>query len=236
MQRRTFLSAEWRDLVMCNYSVDESLLRKYVPKGTLLDSYGGKTYMSLVGFRFLNTKLAGVVGIPFHRDFDEVNLRFYVRRKEGDQELRGVVFISEIVPRLAIAKLARWVYGEKYVSLPMGHSVGADAVDYRFRLDGGWCNVYARGLTEARKAEEGSLEQFITEHYWGYSALKDGGTVEYQVAHVPWKVRVSGDCGFEGDASGLYGRDLTEVLRRRPDSAFVADGSAVRVLAGRKID
>jgi len=235
-QRWTFLSAEWRDLVMCNYAVDETLLRRYVPKGTSLDSYGGKTYVSLVGFRFLRTKLAGTVAIPFHRDFDEINLRFYVRRKEGDEERRGVVFIAEIVPRLAIAKVARWGYGERYVSLPMGHSVGVNALEYRFRLAGRWCNVYARGLTEARKAEEGSLEQFITEHYWGYSALKDGGTVEYQVAHAPWNVRVSGDCGFEGDASGLYGAELTEVLRKRPDSAFVADGSAVRVLAGRRIE
>jgi len=236
VQRRIFLSAEWRDLVMCNYSVDEALLRKYVPKGTSLDSYGGKIYLSVVGFRFLSTKLAGVVGVPFHRDFDEVNLRFYVRRKEGGQERRGVVFIAEIVPRLAIAKAARWGYGENYVRLPMGHSIGVDAVEYGFRIDGAWCHAYARGLTEARSAEEGSLEQFITEHYWGYSALNDGGTVEYQVTHVPWQVRVSEDCGFEGDASRLYGPELMEVLRRRPDNAFVADGSAVRVLAGRRID
>jgi hypothetical protein len=78
-------------------------------------------------------------------------------------------------------------------------------------------------LTEARKAEEGSLEQFITEHYWGYSALKDGGTVEYQVAHVPWNVKESGDCGFEGDASRLYGAELTvfwfSVKLRREEAA-----------------
>ena len=236
-QRWTFLSAEWRDLVFCNYAVDERLLAKYVPEGTVLDSYGDKTYVSLVGFRFLKTKLLGAAGVPFHRDFDEVNLRFYVRRKVGGEERRGVVFIAEVVPRMAIAKVARWIYGEKYFSLPMGHSVGTEALEYRYRLGEGWCNVYARGLTAAgRRADEGSLEQFITEHYWGYSSLKNGGTVEYQVAHVPWNVRVGGeDCGFDGDASGLYGAELTEALRGQPDSAFVADGSAVKVLAGRRI-
>ena len=44
-------------------------------------------YVSLVGFRFLNTRVLGV-SIPFHRDFDEVNLRFYVRRNIGSEVRR----------------------------------------------------------------------------------------------------------------------------------------------------
>src|ERR1700674_6071190 len=110
--RRVFLSAEWRDLVMLNYQVDPSLLNEYVPAGTVLDSFGGRTYVSLVGFRFCHTKLFGSLSVPFHTDFDEVNLRFYVRRKEGNENRRGVVFIAEIVPKRAIAKTARLIYGE----------------------------------------------------------------------------------------------------------------------------
>src|SRR5271170_3506639 len=116
-----FLSAEWRDLVMLNYEVDRTLLEHYVPQGTVLDSFDGRTYVSLVAFQFRRTKFFGSLPIPFHTNFDEINLRFYVRRKAGHEDRRGVVFIAEIVPRWAIAKIARLAYGENYVCLPMRH-------------------------------------------------------------------------------------------------------------------
>jgi len=121
--KRVFLSAEWLNLVMLNYEVQPSLLNCYLPAGTSLDSFDGKTYVSLVGFRFLRTKLFGLFPVPFHRDFDEVNLRFYVRRKAGNEIRRGVVFIAEIVPRRAIAATARIVYGENYRHAPMRHRI-----------------------------------------------------------------------------------------------------------------
>jgi uncharacterized protein len=120
---KVFLSAEWRDLVMLNYEIDPRLLAEYVPAGTVADSFMGKTYVSLVGFRFCRTKLFGAITIPFHSNFDEVNLRFYVRRQEGAESRRGVVFIAEIVPRQAVAKVARALYRENYRCLPMRHHV-----------------------------------------------------------------------------------------------------------------
>jgi Uncharacterized conserved protein (COG2071) len=112
-----FLTAEWRALAMLNYEVDASLLRHFVPAGTELDCWQGKTLVSLVGFRFLKTRVLGIP-IPFHRNFDEVNLRFYVRRAEATEVKRGVVFIREIVPRRAIAAVARAFYNERYLALP----------------------------------------------------------------------------------------------------------------------
>ena len=91
---RVFLTAEWRNLAMLNYEVDAGLLLPFVPAGTELDDWNGKVFVSMVGFRFLKTKLFGLT-IPFHSNFDEVNLRFYVRRREGDEVRRGVVFIEE---------------------------------------------------------------------------------------------------------------------------------------------
>src|SRR5271168_4482631 len=136
---KVFLSAEWRDLVMLNYEVDRRLLEKHVPYGTALDSFEGKTYVSLVGFRFCRTKLFGSLAIPFHADFDEVNLRFYVRRQEGKETRRGVVFIAEIVPKRAVATLARLIYGENYVCLPMKHHLGSDGstknVAYQWQIE-----------------------------------------------------------------------------------------------------
>ena len=239
LQNRVFLSAEWRDLVMLNYEVDPTLLKDYVPAGTVLDSFGGRTYVSLVGFRFCRTRLFGSLAIPFHADFDEVNLRFYVRRKDGSEDRRGVAFIAEIVPKWAVAKIARLAYGENYVCLPMKHSINMSGAvktaEYQWQLNGAWCRLYAQTSAAPAYAAEGSLEQFITEHYWGYSAQRHGGAVEYHVSHVRWNVWTASAAGFEGDASGLYGSELGEVIGRRPDFAFIAEGSPVTVFAGKRI-
>ena len=124
---RVFLSAEWRNLVMLNYRVDPEILEQFVPRGTEIDSFQGHTYVSIVGFQFLRTRLLGGLTIPFHANFDEVNLRFYVRRNEGEEVRRGVVFVKEIVPRPAIAAVARLAYGEKYIHCPMRHAVSMGA-------------------------------------------------------------------------------------------------------------
>jgi uncharacterized protein len=237
--KRIFLSAEWRNLVMLNYEVDPNLLNPYVPPGTSLDSFHERSYVSLVGFRFCRAKLLGHFPIPFHTDFDEVNLRFYVRRKEADGDRRGVVFVAEIVPRHAIAVTARLLYGENYRCLPMKHRFETDGLkntdEYQWKVDGAWCKLWAQTAGLPAHPQEGSLEQFITEHYWGYSTQRPGRCLEYHVSHAPWHVWTATTAGFEGEASALYGRELGAVLRRRPDCAFVADGSPVVVFKGNKI-
>jgi len=235
-----FLSAEWRYIAMLNYEVDPRLLETFVPTGTELDRWQGKTFVSLVGFRFLKTEVRGIP-IPFHRDFDEVNLRFYVVRGEGSEIRRGVVFVREIVPRWAIATVARLAYNEQYVSLPMSHSIasrpdGCLNVEYRWRTARAWSGLSLSAGGEPRIPEEGSEEQFITEHYWGYSAQHDGGCVEYRVTHPPWRVWNSGDARFDGDVEELYGRGLAAVLRGKPDSAFLAEGSEVSVYRGKRLN
>lgn len=232
-------SAEWRDLVMLNYEVSPRLLQPYVPRGTELDSFAGKTFVSLVGFRFLKTKLFGILSIPFHTDFDEVNLRSYIRRDDPGTNKRGVVFIREIVPRRAIALLARVAYGENYIVLPMKHEIAANgasvAAAYQWQLDGQWCRLRAKASQPSMQPAERSLEQFITEHYWGYAAQRGGGCKEYQVAHVPWRVWKTTDASMDGDCEALYGAEFSQILKGQPDSAFIADGSAVRVFAGQAL-
>ena len=234
-----FLRAEWRNLAMLNYEVAPGLLAGFVPAGTELDQWQGKTFVSLVGFRFLKTSVRGMA-IPFHRNFDEVNLRFYVRRSEGAEIRRGVVFIREIVPRWAIATMARRLYNESYIALPMDHraeSRGGSglSVEYAWRSRSGWNRMRLSADGEPAPAQEGSEEQFITEHYWGYTRQRDGGTVEYHVTHPQWRVWRCANAGFFGDGAAIYGADFGKVLARRPDSAFVAEGSAVRVFAGARI-
>jgi hypothetical protein len=224
---------------MLNYEVDPSLLQPLAPTGTELDRWQGKLFVSLVGFRFLNTRVFGIP-IPFHRDFDEVNLRFYVRRREGQEVRRGVVFVREIVPRWAIAAVARNVYNEKYVALPMRHQIDqqrtpAPAVEYGWRTRAGWNRLCVLAKGEPVLPQEGSEEQFITEHYWGYAAQRDGGCVEYRVEHPSWKVWGAEQATFEGEVEELYGKDLAAVLKTKPSSAFLAEGSGVTVGRGRRI-
>ena len=165
-----FLTAEWRHLAMVNYEVDAGLLLRFVPEGTELDRWHGKVFVSLVGFQFLNTKMFGIMPIPMHSNFEEVNLRFYVRRQAGNEVRRGVVFIREMVPRWAIAFIARTFYHENYWALPMAHEispVGDNSLQasYRWRNGNGWSEMNLETTGDAELPAEGSVEQFITEHY-----------------------------------------------------------------------
>jgi uncharacterized protein len=223
---------------MLNYEVDPSLLLPFVPAETHLDQWNGKVFVSLVGFRFLKARVFGFP-IPFHANFDEVNLRFYVRRKLGAEVRRGVVFIREIVPRRAIAFVARTFYNENYRALPMGHEIrsaeSGPRVAYRWKAGGQWNAIRLEAQSSPEVAAANSEQQFITEHYWGYAAQPDGGTVEYRVEHSAWRVWPARHAEFEGDGGELYGRNMAAVLRGAPASAFLAEGSAVTVMRGRKL-
>jgi len=240
-QAKVFLTAEWRDLVMLNYEVDPRLLGRYIPRGTTLDSFDGKTYISLVAFRFCRTRLFASVAVPFHSNFEEVNLRFYVRRQEGEENRRGVVFVAEIVPRRVIAAIARIMYGENYVSASMERQIAEDedgacrTFQYKWLRNSELCELWAKVSGPPQPPQQGSLEQFITEHYWGYSAQRNGGTVEYHVAHVPWRTWTCIAAKFDGDLSALYGADLGRIVQGPPSSAFIAEGSPVTVFRGCRI-
>jgi uncharacterized protein len=234
---RAFLTAEWRNLAMLNYTVDPSLLRPFVPEGTELDSWEGHTFVSLVGFLFANTRVLGLP-VPFHRTFEEVNLRFYVRRTVDGEVRRAVTFIRELVPRSAIALVARLTYNEPYIAVPMRHAYGKtlgtgvpSSVEYGWRAQSGWSRMRVQPSGSGHNVVSGSEEEFITEHYWGYTRQRDGSTVEYRVAHPSWRVWSVDAPDITGDLTALYGREFGRVLAGPPASAFLADGSAVTVYA-----
>jgi uncharacterized protein YqjF (DUF2071 family) len=228
--KNRFLTAEWNNLLMLNYAVDPSLLEPFVPAGTELDAFEGKTYLSLVGFEFNRTRVLGFA-IPFHQNFEEVNLRFYVRR--GSK--RGVVFIRELVPRYAVAAIARWAFNENYSCVPMSHRIEAGKAEYTWMLGSSRCVMKVETEGDSFLPPEGSLSQFITEHYWGYAAQKGGGCLEYEVRHPPWSVWNGKRAIFSGNPDGLYGDHIARVLKREPDSAFLAKGSPVTVFKAVRI-
>jgi uncharacterized protein YqjF (DUF2071 family) len=226
-----FLTARWERLLMLNYEIDPALLRDRVPVGTELDLWDGRCFVSMVGFHFLDTRVLGIA-VPFHRDFLEVNLRFYVKRDTGSEVRRGVVFVKEIVPRLALALVANVVYNENYIALPMAFAESEQALSYAWTHRGERCELKATRQGDPSLPGEGSEEQFITEHYWGYASQRDGSTMEYQVEHPPWRVTRGVDGVLTGDVSRLYGAELAPLLKGAPSSCFIAEGSPIVVRRG----
>src|SRR3954452_2400087 len=229
---KPFLTANWRYLAMLNYVVDPALIEPLVPVGTEIDYENAETFVSVVGFLFLDTRLLGLP-IPLHRDFEEVNLRFYVRKKSADTWRRGVVFVRELVPRRAIATVARVFYGENYVALPMKHQI--DHVDlnlsvvYSWRRGRKWESLKMSASGESQTIPAGSHAEFITEHYWGYTCFR-GGCSEYRIEHPRWKVWNADKFDLNADVATLYGEQFVEPLSAAPRSAFIADGSPIQVL------
>ncbi len=249
---KPFLTASWRYLAMLNFAVEPKILEPHLPAGTELDFFQGETCVSVVGFLFHDTVVLGLP-IPWHRNFEEVNLRFYVRKKSADGWRRGVVFIRELVPKLAIAVTARVFYGEPYLALPMRSEAeendGIVRAKYEWRRDKKWECLALNGHGAAQEIPEGSHQEFITEHYWGYTrrsskfGLRSSSddsprnsksglrTSEYRVEHQRWKFWPADSFEFKADVATLYGEKFIEPLKAKPVSAFIADGSSVQVFA-----
>src|SRR5437773_361193 len=224
---KPFLTANWRYLAMLNFAVDPKILAPHVPAGTQLDFHNDKTYLSLVGFLFYHTIVCGLP-IPRHRNFEEVNLRFYVRKKSADTWRRGVVFIRELVPRRAIALVARAFYGENYLALPMKHEI--EHVDlnvkvaYYWRRGRKWESLKMTATGEPQIISAGSHAEFIAEHYWGYTCVR-AGCSEYRVEHPRWKIWNADTFALRADVATVYGEQFAETLNQPPRSAVIADGS-----------
>lgn len=228
----SFLNAEWRKLVLVNYAIDPVRLKTLVPYGTELDLWNDTCYLSLVGFRFVNTKLLGVA-VPFHTDFEEVNLRFYVRRKVAGEWRRGVVFIKEIVPKLALTLVANTIYKENYQTLPMGYTWDIEGeqqrIAYRWKVDKKIQSFAVTAKKEAQVIPEGSETEFITEHYWGYAHVNDKKTNEYQVTHPRWEAYPILETTIRVDFGLTYGSRFGFLNEDRPTSVVLAEGSKITV-------
>lgn len=234
---KTFLEAEWRKLAIANYSIDRNLLDKYLPKNTEIDLWNNICYVSLVGFMFQETKVKGLK-IPFHVNFEEVNLRFYVRYKDSKEWKRGVVFIKEIVPKPALTFIANTVYKENYETMPMRHSwttLGDNlTVEYEWKKNQ-WNSLKVIADKNATLLKEGSEEEFITEHYWGYTKISNTHTSEYGVEHPRWEVYQTKDYLINVDFGDIYGLDFNFLTTEKPKSVFLAEGSIIKVKDGRQI-
>jgi len=223
---------------MANYRIDKAVLLPYLPLHTELDLFEGECFVSLIGFLFKNTRIKGL-GFPFHRTFEEINLRFYVRRKEDGVWKRGAVFIKEIVPMPIITLLANAIYDENYVTLPTKHlwhqTENNLSVKYEWLFKNKWNSMSATAEKTGRPLIDGSNEEFITEHYWGYAQNKRGYTTEYAVKHPRWNIHKILDYNIDCDIKSLYGESLYNAMDSKPASFFLADGSEIQIMDGKKL-
>jgi uncharacterized protein YqjF (DUF2071 family) len=228
----SFLTAEWRKLIMANYEIDPSILKPYLPAFTELDYFEGKTYVSVVGFLFKDVKLLGLA-IPFHRTFEEVNLRFYVRHFDGKEWKRGTVFISEIVPKPAIAFVANTLYKEHYSTKRMrfewAFTEGSMDINYEWRHKKYWNRVAVTAEDKLTSIPRGSFEEFITEHYWGYNRISEKRTTEYEVRHPRWGQYPIQSFEIDADFEALYGKEFAFLRNVKPNNVLLAEGSAISI-------
>ena len=232
----TFLTAEWRKLIMAQYAVQPELLMPYLPRGLEFDLYQGQCYVSLVAFLFDRVLVKGLA-IPFHTRFEEVNLRFYVRCHEPDGSIkRGVVFIREFVPRRAIAFIAKRFYEEPYIAIPTHHQIESSPeslnVSYSWELGGRSHSLSVKAAPTPLNIQPGSKEEFITEHYWGYTKRADGRTSAYQVEHPRWQTYNLQSYEIAVDFGILYGQSFAFLTDQWVSSVLLAEGSAVSVHSG----
>lgn len=228
----SFIKAEWRKLAIANYAVDAKVLKPYLPAKTELDKWDDTVYVSLVGFMFANTKVLGLK-IPFHTNFEEANLRFYVRHKEGKEWKRGVVFIKEIVPRYAITFVANNLYKEHYQTLPMRHLWQVKdkrrLTQYEWKCNNQWQSFSVESTVESQPIPQGSETEFITEHYWGYTKINPTKTFEYEVTHPKWEAYPVHKYNIEVDFGLTYGAEFQFLNQLQPKSVMLAEGSMITV-------
>jgi len=227
----SFLTAEWRKLILINYKIDPEILMPYVPKGTELDFFNGNCYISLVGFLFRNTKLLGIK-VPFHSTFEEVNLRFYVRYKEDGIWKRGVVFIKELVPKPALTLVANTIYKENYQTVTMQHKWANNGlnnmVEYQWKAKNRMQKIRVHSELNLKEIEPGTEAEFITEHYFGYTK-QSNNTYEYEVKHPKWLHYPVLDYHINVDFEFNYGKDFKHLNEQQPLSVLLAEGSEVSV-------
>jgi hypothetical protein len=229
---KTFLKARWEEIVMVNYEIDPTILKSYLPFGLELDMHEGKCFVSLVGFKFNQSKIFGVK-IPFYGSFDEVNLRFYVKRIDGVELKRGVVFISEIVPYKIVSILANSLYKEHYSFAEMSSSIrvenGIKNINYNWKVNTEHHAIIASFDNELKDIEPNSLEEFIYEHYFGFTNVSDTETWEYKVNHPRWLTNEIKEYKINCDFEKMYGSDFAFLNHQKPYSVYNAQGSEVSI-------
>lgn len=217
---------------MANYAVPTQVLKPYLPNGCELDLYNGLAYVSLVGFMFKKTKLFKLP-IPLLGTFEEINLRFYVIRKEGGVTKRGVVFINETIPYKAVAWVANKLYKEHYTTIPTKNIITVTPlnkqIEYQWKINNSWNSMFVKTAVSKNPMLAGSFEEYIFEHYYGYTKINDLNTEEYTIMHPRWNLNTVLEYNINCNFDKMYGNHFSFLNTVKPTAVIVAEGSEVFV-------
>ena len=238
-----FISANWRNLIVLSWPIDDRIIRPQLPKALEIDRCNGQTYVSLVALTIQNLRLCGLPAWP--ATFPQLNIRCYVRRPMPDGTCRrGVTFLKQLVPHRTTALAARLFYREPFAAIPRlqtGHNTPgqpqppANRISYGWQTAGQSGGLWAESEPPFAPAEPDSLADFLTARYWGYNS-QDAGTVrEYAVARAAWAVSPASNCGVDGNLTGLLGPELAAALTGHPATALIAAGGPVKISPPRRL-
>lgn len=233
---KLFLKARWENLILASYRVNPDLLLEYLPKELELDTINQDAFMSLVAFNFIDTKVKGIK-VPFHINFPEINLRFYV--KEASKGRRGVIFVREFVPRFFISFFANTLFNENYSSIPMKCILdkNPDEINCRHEIKYKETSYYIN-LTVENKTfvpPNGSKEHFFKEHEWGFGRTRKGATLVYRVEHPFWKIYPVTKFEHNFDFGTIYGDKWNFLNNEKPCNVTFARGSEIKVYSAESL-
>lgn len=232
MNMSNFLTAKWENIIMVNYAIDPNILQNYIPKGVEIDTFNGKNYVSLVGFMFKNTSIFNIP-IPLLGTFEEINLRFYVKRTVNGKIRKGVVFINETVPYKIVALLANFLYKEHYISIPTKSNIQEYSdyknVKFEWKKDNHWNSISLKANIQAQKIEVNTIEEFIYEHYFGYTKVDNETTLEYEILHPSWQTNTVLEAKIQCNFASMYGNDFEVLSYMNPENVMIAKGSNIAV-------
>jgi uncharacterized protein len=227
----TFLTARWENLAIITYKIDPALLQPYIPPGLMLDTLNGDTFVSVVAFDFNDIKVKSL-RIPFHVNFPEINLRFYVK----DENRNGVVFISELVDKYFVPFVANSVYNENYKRIRMRRLMHLDGdsiirLNYSMRMNGRGFHLNMKARQEPFIPGENTVEHFIKEHQWGFGKSRKGNLLSYEVEHPVWQIYPVTEAVHNFDFGLIYGRNWEILNDEKPFNIMFAKGSEVKVFS-----
>ena len=232
MSNKVFLRSNWLRLASANYIIEPHLLDKYIPKGTVLEEHNGKHYVSLVAFRYSQTRLLNIQ-VPFHTNFEEINLRFYVKRKIAPHVWRSeVAFTKLFFPKTALTFVAKHIYKENYETKRMRHNWSENdrqlLTSYGLKKNR-WHDFELMTEKESNVIDAHSSEAFFSKHYWGTSQINDNSCTIYKIEHPEWKVFRVNDWKINFDFNKVFGSEFKHLTDNKPESVYLYDGSEVVV-------
>lgn len=227
-----FLQADWNKLICANYIIDPKILEKYIPFGTILDLHQEKCYVSLVCFKYSNTQLFGIK-FPFYKNFEEINLRFYVKREISPGIWRKeAAFTQLFFPKRPLTFIANFIYKENYKTRPIKHTLKKnefhDVTTYYIK-NKKWFHISVSYDRKLHPIVKTSSEYFFHGHLWGTAKVNSKSSTSYKIEHPEWKTYSITNWEINVDFGSLFGNDFKFLNAIKPESVMMTEGSKVTV-------